>query len=178
MHIILGFLGSLITILILLNRLAEAGIDLGGFNPFLWQRRRRWKKKIQGNPVYTIESPLDVTALLATATAKSDGDMSADEKKGLLALFQKEFNISKRDAAELIISSVYLLGNGEEVRTNLEKILNPSLDNFTEEQAKSAADLLNEVCNIDPDENELKHDLVERVSKVFDKRFQVQGKWA
>ncbi len=45
MHVIIGVLGSIITILILLNRLAEAGIDLGGLNPFLWKRRRQWKQK-------------------------------------------------------------------------------------------------------------------------------------
>ena len=48
MHIILGVLGAVITILILLNRLAEAGIDLGGLNPFLWRLFKilchRWVK--------------------------------------------------------------------------------------------------------------------------------------
>ena len=55
MHIILGMLGTIVTILILLNRLAEAGIDIGGLNPFLWNRRRKWKKMYQGNPVFKIE---------------------------------------------------------------------------------------------------------------------------
>ena len=39
MPVILGFLGSIATILVLLRQLAEAGIDLGGLNPFLWKRR-------------------------------------------------------------------------------------------------------------------------------------------
>lgn len=165
------------SILILLNRLAEAGIDLGGLNPFLWRRRRQWQKKLQGNPVYQIESPLDVTALLATATAKCDGDMSSEEKGALLNLFQKEFSMSKKDAADLLIASAYLLGNGEEVRGNLEKVISPSLSSFTREQATSATGLLDEICAIDSSRGELKREFVERVKSILDKHFQPKGKW-
>ena len=35
MPYLLGFLGLLVTVQILLSRLADAGIDLGGLNPFL-----------------------------------------------------------------------------------------------------------------------------------------------
>ena len=59
MHIIFGLLGTIVTILILLNRLADAGIDLGGLNPFLWSRRRKWRKQYEGNPVFKIENPMD-----------------------------------------------------------------------------------------------------------------------
>ncbi len=177
MHVILGVLGSVITILILLNRLAEAGIDLGGLNPFLWQRRRQWQKKFQGNPIYQIENPLDVTALLVTATAKSDGDMSSEEKKALLSLFQKEFSISKKDAAELLISSAYLLGNGEDLRANLGKVINPSLPNFTRDQATSAANLMNNICAVDSSGGELKREFVENVNNILNKHFKPKGKW-
>lgn len=178
MHIVLGILGAIVTILILLNRLAEAGIDLGGLNPFLWQRRRRWRKRLEGNPIYQIESPMDATALLVVATAKADGDISLEEKKTVLSLFQREFNLSKRDAAGLFVSSAYLLGKGEEVRENLEKILKPSLEYFTEEQAQSALELLKAVCEIDSSADDLKREFVERVREVFDIRFKARGKWS
>lgn len=177
MHVILGVLGSIITVLILLNRLAEAGIDLRGLNPFLWHRRRQWQKQHQGNPIYKIESPLDLTALLATATAKSDGDMSSEEKKALLSLFQTEFGMSKRDSAELLISSAYLMGDGEELRANLEKVINPSLSNFTPEQATSAASLLDNICTIEPSEAELKREFAEEVKGILSQHFRPKGKW-
>jgi len=178
MHIVLGVLGSIVTILILLNRLAEAGIDLGGLNPFLWQRRRQWKLKVQGDPVYSIESPLDATALLVTAVARSDGDMSSEEKRLILGMFQSEFNMTKKAAAELLIASAYLLGDGEAVHNGLHKVLNPSLENFTEEQAQAAMMLLEKVCEVDPDEAELKRAMVAGISKIFRTRFQAQPKWA
>jgi hypothetical protein len=80
MHIIIGALGTIVTMLILLNKLAEAGIDLGGLNPFLWHRRRKWQKKYEGNPIYQIENAMDVTAILLVATAKVDGDMTKNDK--------------------------------------------------------------------------------------------------
>lgn len=178
MHIVLGVLGSVVTILVLLNRLAEAGIDLGGLNPFLWHRRRLWQKKLHGNPVYGIESPLDVTALLATAIAKCDGDMSSEEKRLILGLFQSEFSMTKKQAAELLIASAYLLGNGEDVRNGLEKVLGPSLANFTEEQARCAITLFEKVCEVDPEESELKQAMVACIARILRARFQASPKWA
>ena len=67
MHVLLGILGSIITILILLKRLADSGIDLAGLNPFLWHRRRKWRMKVEGNPIHAISSPMELTALLRAA---------------------------------------------------------------------------------------------------------------
>jgi hypothetical protein len=46
---ILAILGAVVSILILLNRLANAGINLGGLNPFLWYRRKKWRNQYEGN---------------------------------------------------------------------------------------------------------------------------------
>ena len=138
MHIILGLLGTIVTILVLLNRLAEAGIDLGGLNPYLWQLRRKWKQQYQGNPLYRLQSPMDSTAVLMVAAAKADGDVAREEKSALLSLFETEFNLAKKDAARLLISSAHLLDDGTELRASVSKFLAPSRDRFTEEQARSA----------------------------------------
>jgi len=161
MHIILGALGMIVSILVLLNRLAEAGIDIGGLNPFLWHRRRKWRNMYQGNPVFKIDSPMDATAILMVATVKADGDMSSEEKKTLLKLFEEEFKLSKKDAAGLLISSAHLLGDGTEVRNNIEKFLAPSKEKFTESQAGSALALISSVAG-DPD---TRH---ENISKVLE----------
>ena len=99
MHIVIAALGSLVTILWLLHRFAEMGIDLGGLNPWAWRRRRKWRAMYEANPIYSITSPMELTALLIAATAKADGDMSADEKLAILNLFERSFHLSDRDAA-------------------------------------------------------------------------------
>ena len=142
MHIVIGILGSIITILILLNRLAEAGIDLGGLNPYLWNRRRKWRKQYLGNPLYKIESPMDATAILMLAAAKADGDLAKEDKNFLLQTFEQKFGLSKKDAAGLLISSGHLLGDGNELRQNVKKFLKPSEENFSATQTQSALELI------------------------------------
>ncbi len=142
MHIILGLVGGIITILVLLNRLAEAGIDLGGLNPFLWQRRRKFRQMYDGNPVFSIDNPMDATAILMVAAAKADGDISREDKTLILELFVSEFHLSKKDASGLLISSSHLLGDGTEVRSKIRQFIAPSKDTFSEEQAASAVSLV------------------------------------
>ena len=177
MHVLLGILGSVITILILLKRLADLGIDLAGLNPFLWQRRRQWRMKVQGNPIYAVSSPMELTALLMTATAKIDGDMSAEEKKALLSFMESEFQLSTRDAADLLVASAHMLGDGADLHQNLDRVMKPGLDQFSEAQARSALELLDKVCGVDAAANELKREFIAKVRQFFDARFAPQGKW-
>lgn len=177
MHIIIGFLGSVITILWLLHRLAEMGIDLGGLNPFLWRRRRRWRKSYEANPIYKVEQPLEATALLVVATAKADGDMSVEEKKAILAMFEREFELPKREAAGLFISSTHLLGTGEELRKNLKGVLAPSLSKFTLEQAQSAVELMRSIAQVGA-ASEAKAELIENAAAELAPRSAPPGKWS
>ncbi len=178
MHIILGALGTIVTILWLLYRLAEMGIDLGGLNPFLWQRRRKWKKHYDANPVYKIDSPMEATALLITAVAKADGDMSAEEKDEILNIFTSEFHLSRKDAAGLLISSSHLLGKGDEVRNSLKKVLDPSRDKFTSEQSTSAIELLKRISEVAGPASDIQHELIDNVTRLLNQPSAATGKWS
>ncbi len=163
MHIVIAALGSIVTVLWLLHRLAEMGVSLGGLNPWLWRRRRKWRARYEANPVYAITSPMEMTALLVAATAKADGDMSSDEKQAILNLFEAEFHLSDRDAAALLTSSTHLLGQGHEVRDSLGQVLGPCKDNFTESQAASAVTLLERVAAVSGDISSLQQELIDQV---------------
>ncbi len=177
MHILLGLLGTVVTILWLLHRLAEMGIDLGGLNPWLWNRRRTWKKKYEANPIYSLEGPMEVTALLITATAKADGEMSSDEKHEILEIFEDEFKLSKHDAAGLLTSSTYLYGKGDEVRSNLKRILAPSLERFTAEQASSAIELLDRISITGSPATVVQLDFISEAREILSKSIAATGKW-
>jgi len=176
MPAILGLLGTIVTILWLLYRLAEMGIDLGGLNPFLWQRRRKWKKHYEANPIYKIDSPLEATALLITATAKADGDMSAEDKQTILRMFEHEFHLSTRDAVALLTASSHLLGKGDEVRDNLKGVLAPSLAHYTPEQSRSAVDMLERIASGGA-ASELKQHIVRNASGILGQLARPRGKW-
>ncbi len=96
MHIIIGFLTALVTIFYLLDRL---GIDLGGFNPFHWRRRRAWANKYNSDPIYSVEDPMHVAALLVLGAAKLDGVISAEQKRVALEQFAITFSLDARDAS-------------------------------------------------------------------------------
>ncbi|MFK8082826.1 MAG: hypothetical protein AB8B97_21310 [Granulosicoccus sp.] len=177
MHIILGLLGGLVTVLVLLNRLAEAGISLGGLNPFLWHRRRKWQQQQTGNPIFHIDHPMDATALVLTAAAKVDGDLSSEQKNFLIESFEQEFKLSKKEAAALSISSAYLLGAGDAIEGKLEKVLAPSLPNFNQAQADSAISLLDRLCALDASPNPLRQKFVEATTDLLRKQFEPKEKW-
>lgn len=177
MHVIIGLLGSIVTILWLLHRLAEMGIDLGGLNPFLWQRRKKWRKQYEANPVFLLDGPMEATALLITATAKADGDMSSEEKREILSIFENEFQLSKKDAAGLLISSSHLLGKGDEVRDQLEKVLNPSLENFTKEQALSAIELIKRISELGGSATEMQSELIHNATVILERPITPKKKW-
>ena len=177
LHIIIGFLGSVITILWLLHRLAEMGIDLGGLNPWLWQRRRKWRNLHVENPIFRIDSPMEATALLVTALAKADGEMSSVEKKEVLSIFESEFSLSKRDAAGLLISSNYLLAKGDEVRSNLRAVLKPSLEEFKPEQLSSALELIERIAEVDGPTTDMQHDILDEAAAILNEKLGSKGKW-
>ena len=163
MHIVIAALGSIVTILWLLHRLAEMGIDLGGLNPWAWRRRRKWRASYEANPIYSITSPMEVTALLIAATAKADGDMSSEEKQAILSMFEREFRLSERDAASLLAASTHLLGRGDEVRSNLDGVIGPSKASFTESQSRSACAMLEEIARVGGSATALQAEIIEGV---------------
>ena len=73
MHVLLGLLGTIVTILVLLYRLSDIGINLGGLNPFSWRRRRAWQQKLEANPIFSLEDPREVAAVLLVGTAEHVG---------------------------------------------------------------------------------------------------------
>ncbi|MEM1264257.1 MAG: TerB family tellurite resistance protein [Pseudomonadota bacterium] len=167
MHVIIGFLGSVVTILWLLHRLAEMGIDLGGLNPWLWARRRRWRKAYEANPIFAIDSPMDAAALLVTAAAKSDGDMSSEEKQAVLRLFMRTFELSERDATALLTASVHLFGNGEQVAKQLRQVLAPSVTKFSDKQSGDTLAMMGEIAMIGGAASQTQLDLIRNAEVVF-----------
>ncbi|MDE0003592.1 MAG: TerB family tellurite resistance protein [Rhodospirillaceae bacterium] len=149
MPYLLGFLGLLVTVLILLSRLADAGIDLGGLNPFLWRRRRAWRQKFEANPLFGLDQPMEAAAVLAVGVAKADGDMSTQQKQALLERFQQTFNIDARMAEDLLSSSAHLAGDGRILRDQVHDVIARSKEQFTDKQIDSTLSLLEDIAAVE-----------------------------
>jgi uncharacterized tellurite resistance protein B-like protein len=177
MHVVLGLLGVIVTILVLLNRLAEAGIDLGGLNPFLWSRRRKWKNKYHGNPIYQLDDPMELAGLLMVGIAKIEGDMSKEQKGIILKMFEEEFKLSKRDAVDLLLSCVHLYGKGDEFRGDISKIIKPCREKLTEDQSISILKLLEDIAQLEGNPSDLQNALLSSVKSEIKIENKSNLKW-
>lgn len=148
MHII-AFLTALAGLVWALHSLQQSGLDLNALNPFLWHRRRQWLKKHGTHPLYGINEPMLVAAVLLLATVKVDGEVSRDEKQALLDIFQGEFHCDQRRAAELLQSCSWLLKDDWQIRGRVPQILEASLPRWDDAQRQSMSGLLDRVAAIE-----------------------------
>ena len=164
MHILIAFITVLVSLLYALERL---GIDIGWINPWAWNRKRKWMKQYHANPSFCIESPLEAVALLLTATAKIDGDLSSEEKNDLLRIFEKELHQSSKDASALLVSSIHLLGQSREVFNRPQDVLAPNISKFTASQKKSCIDLLNVIAQVGAPPSQAQKEYMATISSIL-----------
>ena len=174
MHILIGFLGSLITVFYLLDRL---GIDIGGFNPFHWRRKRAWMKQYDSDPIYSVEDPMHVAALLILGAAKLDGVISAAQKNVALEQFESTFSLNAQEASELVGSAVHLLGSPQVIDAQIKGLADKNKDCFTKEQADSMLQIMVTVCSADGSASAEQSTLVENLRTNFVSPEPSQGTW-
>jgi uncharacterized tellurite resistance protein B-like protein len=143
MHILLGALSAIVTVLYILDRL---GVDIGWYNPWSWRRRRAWAKKYDGDPVYSVEDPIHAAAILVTGVARLDGDPSQEQKKAIRNLFGKRFSLNEKEAAGLLASASHLLGAPQIVDMQLSGLAGKLKDSFSPEQARSILEMMDSVA--------------------------------
>lgn len=144
MHIVLGLITSILTILYLLDRL---GVDIGRLNPFHWRKRRAWAKKYESDPIYSIEDPIHIAAIITLGVAKLDGDLSSATKEKAQELFEKNFSMAPKEAKQLVNSAAHLLGGPKLIDVQLKNITEKRVKGFSPDQAKSLADMMLEVSS-------------------------------
>jgi hypothetical protein len=75
------------------------------------------------------------------------------------------------------MSSIYLFGDGEDAISKPEKIMQRSLSNFSEDQARSVISLLESIKNVNTTNLDAKSKLIQKVYKEFDGCFEVTKNW-
>lgn len=175
MHIILAVLGTVVTILVLLNKLQQNGLDVGWLNPFSWARRRKYRVNHDLNPAFKLESPLETVSLLMVAVAKVDGDMSKEQKFTILSLYDSEFHLDEQQARELMGSSVHLFGNGEDVLAKPQEVLKRSIEHFTPGQFQSMLKLMDRVASSEGEPTSAQQQLIKKVRACLPQ--QANNKW-
>ena len=178
MQVILGILGSIVTILWIFHRLAEMGIDLGGLNPFYWRRRRAWRNRYEGDPIHAVDDPMEIAALVVTGVARIEGDITAEQKDLLLTEFGSTFSLGEREAKQLLGSCSHLLGAPQVVQSQLEGVLERHQKVFSKEQAESIAAMMHKVASITGEPTAEQKKLVADVRQKLGMEPSGDGVWA
>jgi uncharacterized tellurite resistance protein B-like protein len=178
MHIVIGVITALAGLIWAFVALQRAGIDLNALNPFLWQRRALWKKKYGEKPIYTLSSPMEVAALMLLGIAKCEGEISAQQKKTIIDIFENEFHLGHDEAADLMLASAHLLRNEIYLVDHLDRILAKSATHFSAGQSASLLQLMQKVAVIEGPVNEEQRKLIQALEDYFTRRSAAQGKWA
>lgn len=127
--------------------------------------------------MFSLDGPLEVAAMLATSVAKIDGEICSEEKQTLLSLFQSEFGKTEKEASELLMSSIYIFGDGQEAIAKPEKVMKSALEKFSEEQARSVMSLLEAIRIIDDSNAGAKEKFIGKINNEFEKLFGQKGNW-
>ncbi|TQV87087.1 TerB family tellurite resistance protein [Aliikangiella coralliicola] len=177
MHIIIGIITALAGLLWALNSLQQSGFSFSSLNPFLWNRRRKWRKLHAQNPLYTLENPMDAAAAILLGTAKLEGEISKEHKAEILRIFSQEFNLGDDKARELFASSSYLLQSENNFLKNVDKVLASSADKFSPEQSESVIELMTKIAGLESAISPEQKQLINSVSKLLISKQSHREKW-
>jgi uncharacterized tellurite resistance protein B-like protein len=179
MHIVIAVITALAGLLWALNALQRSGFQFSSLNPFLAYRRWQWRKTYGGRPIFKLERPMDVAAVLLLGIAKADGEITSDQKRELLALFQSEFSISRDEASDLLLASSHLIRDEIYLVDNLDKILERSAQRFEPDAVSSLLAMMRKIAALDGSINTEQHKLIDATERYFAGRNKVAaGKWA
>lgn len=175
MHIVLGLLTSIVTILYLLDRL---GVDIGWLNPFAWRRRRAWAKKYEGDPIYSVEDPIHVAAILIAGVARLKGDLDAAQKQAILEQFRQKFSLDDQQSTELLTAATHLLGAPQVIETQLNGLADRHKNTFSGDQAESLLGMLRDVASANGEMNAAQRTFVDGMRGRLNAAPQAEGTWA
>ena len=177
MHIVLGVVSAVAGLIWALVALQRSGFNPDSLNPFLWYRRSQWRKKYGTRPIYNLENPIDVAAVLILGTAKCEGEFSSGQKQAIQSLFENEFGLDHDEACDLLLASTHLIRDEIYLVDNLDKILMKSGAYFTIEQARSLIAMMLRVGTLESAINEEQRKLIAATENHFARLDVAPGKW-
>ncbi len=179
MHIVIAAITALAGLLWAINSLQRSGFSVSSINPFLAYRRWKWSKTYGVKPIYRLERPMDVAAVLLLGIAKADGEITSDQKRELQNMFQSEFEISRDEAADLLLASSHLIRDEIYIVDHLEKILEPSAARFEPAAVGSLLGMMRKLAALDGSINGEQQKLIDATDRYFAGRQKVAGgKWS
>lgn len=178
MGVILQILGLIITFTMAMEALRRFGIDVGWLNPLAFFRRRAWAKKVTTPPLYTLEHPVDVVAVMALAMVQATGAVTVEQKDGVLALLREQLALGDTDANSLWVASSHMLRNRPLAPSEVPAVLERSADKFTDYHVQTLRSLMQRAAQITPPASSEQQQLLDAVEAYFAKKQAAARPWA
>jgi hypothetical protein len=121
---------------------------------------------------------MEITALIMVALAKSEGEISAEQKREIQSKYQEVFHLSEGAAPELFSSITFLLKEDISAIKNTNKLLGPSGDKFTPEQASSSISLFKYISSLEGPENNYQKEVIRSFEEYFSTKLKTSNEWA
>lgn len=167
MHYVIGLITAIAGLLWALNSIQRSGFNLSSLNPFAAYRRWQWSQKNAVKPLYRLNDPVEVAAVLLLGVAKCRGELSRDQKSYLLGVFREELSLSAAEADDLLVASSFLLRDEVYIIDKLERILAPSKAALTPAQRASILKLMQHVAEVEGVSNDEQRRLIERTDQLL-----------
>lgn len=175
MHIIIGVITAIAGLVWALYRLQNSGVDLNAFNPFYWMRRKKWQQQLGTKALHRLDQPLEAAALLVTAVATYETDITRELRSEVVGLFVEEFKITHDHAGELFSASLHLIREAGSLEAEVRHILAPSKAKLNATQMQSLFRMLNRAAEFEPAAGEEKSRIIKCVEKELAPQFEVQN---
>lgn len=178
MAVILQILGLIITFTMAMEALRRFGIDVGWLNPLSFFRRRAWAKKVKTPPLYALEHPVDVVAVMALAMVQATGAVTVEQKEGVLALLRQHLSLGDADANNLWVASSHMLRNRPLAPSEVPAVLERSGDKFADYHVQTLRAVMQGAAQITPPASAAQQQLLDAVDAHFAKKQAAAGPWA
>ncbi|MES2582187.1 MAG: phenylacetic acid degradation protein [Pseudomonadota bacterium] len=177
MGILLQLLGLVVAIAVALGALKRNGVDIGWLNPFTFFHRLRWRRKSMVPPLYALDHPVDVVAVLALAAVQTSGVVTSTQKEGVLALLCQHLSMDAAEANKLWILSSHLLRHRALDAREVPGVLTKSADKFSEYHQRTLLNVVKAAIALEPPENPAQRELVAAIEAFFDQRKAAPVTW-
>lgn len=177
MHLVIAAITALAGLIWALSSLQRSGFNLNALNPFLAYRRWQWSRTYGTRPIYKLDRPIDVAAVLLLGVAKADGEITSDQKKRLLEMYQREFDISRDEASDLLLASSHLIRDEIYIVDHLDKILERSAPKFEADAVAALLRMMRHIAALDGSFNAEQEKLIAATERYFASRGKQAGTW-
>jgi uncharacterized tellurite resistance protein B-like protein len=177
MYLTLGMMSAVAGLIWILFVLQRTGNRPESFNPLRWLHRYRWRKVYGSHPLYALENPTEVAAVLLTEVARCEGRISPELNHALQQIFRHEFRLNSDAASRLVQASTRLLEDQDNLAEHLAPILDASSHSVSRGQASSLLSLMTRVATLESVLNEEQRRLILATERYYEQLFHRRSAW-